>query len=364
MELKIEHLEDFALGTAFLGTGGGGDPYMGRLIAQHAMQEHGEPTIIDPQDVPDDAMVYTIAIMGAPTVIYEKALCGEDAEIAVSKLEKHIGKPAYAILPVEIGGINSTLPLMLAARRGLPLVNADGMGRAFPEIQMTTFNAMGNLPTPLVIADDHLNTCLVESSDAKTSEDLGRALAIRMGLSVMISCYPLTGAQLKASAIPGTLTLALNIGRAISRGRSEGDPIKTLIEFLRSTPDNSHAEVLFDGKIVDLIRETTQGFSKGTCVLGALDGGSDTMKIQFQNENLVAILNGKVVATVPDLICMVDRETAEPITTETLKYGQRVKVLGASVGKIMRTPEAINTFGPRCFGLDLDYVAIEELVRR
>lgn len=363
MELRKEDLKDFALGTAFLGTGGGGDPYMGRLIAQHAIDQHGAPKIINPEDVPDDAMVYTIALMGAPTVIYEKALCGEDAEIVVSKLEKHLGKPAYAILPIEIGGINSTLPLMLAARRGLPLVNADGMGRAFPELQMTTFNAMGNLPTPLVIADDHLNTCLVESSDAKTSEDLGRAVAISMGLSVTISCYPLTGAQLKASGIPGTLTLALNIGRAISRGRSEGDPVNRLLEFLRSTPDNSHAAVLFDGKIVDLIRETTQGFSRGTCMLGSLDGSSPTMNIQFQNENLVAILDGKIVASVPDLICIVDRETAEPITTETLKYGQRVKVIGTSVGKIMRTPEAIDTFGPRCFGLDLDYIPIEKLAR-
>lgn len=31
------------------------------------------------------------------------------------------------------------LPFALAARRGLPVIDADGMGRAFPELQMVTF---------------------------------------------------------------------------------------------------------------------------------------------------------------------------------------------------------------------------------
>ncbi len=63
-----------------------------------------------------------------------------------------------------------------------------------------------------------------------------------------------------------------------------------------------------------------------------------------------------MLAVVPDLICILDGETAEPITTEELRYGQRVKVMAVSVPPIMRTPEALAVWGPRHFGFDLDFV--------
>ena len=69
----------------------------------------------------------------------------------------------------------------------------------------------------------------------------------------------------------------------------------------------------------------------------------------------------RVVAVVPDRVAVVDRETAEPITTEGLRYGQRVKVVGTSAAPNMRTPEALAVFGPRAFGIDHDFVPIEEI---
>ncbi|GAB1361087.1 hypothetical protein MASR1M32_03230 [Rhodobacter sp.] len=85
------------------------------------------------------------------------------------------------------------------------------------------------------------------------------------------------------------------------------------------------------------------------------------MEIEIQNENLIARVDGEVRAIVPDLICIMDSETAEPITTENLRYGQRVTVMAVSVPEIMRTPEALAVFGPSCFGLKEPYVKIEEL---
>ena len=43
---------------------------------------------------------------------------------------------------------------------------------------------------------------------------------------------------------------------------------------------------------------------------------------------------------------MLDAETAEPITTEGLRYGQRVRVVAISTPAVMRTPEALAVFGP------------------
>jgi len=361
MKIDLNDLEDFARGAAFLGTGGGGDPYIGRLLAKHAMKEFGNPEIIEPEELADDALVFAIAMLGAPTVLVEKAACGDDIDLAIDKLSKRLGRRPDALIPIEIGGINSTIPLVASARSGIPLVNADGMGRAFPEIQMVTFNVYGYPPTPLSVVDEHLNAVVVDAADAKTAEDLVRSVAIQMGLSVMTANYPISGEVVKKYAVKHTLTLALEIGRAISHGRAQGEPVSSLLAYLGSTEYYKHCKILFDGKIVDIKRETTRGFSVGHCRIDPLSGEGDSVEIIFQNENLVAKVKDKLIAMVPDLICVVDRETAEPIPVEALRYGQRVKVIGASVPPVMRTAEAIKIFGPRAFGFEEDYIPIEDI---
>ena len=361
MKLQISDLEDLARGAAFLGTGGGGDPYIGRLLAQAAIKEFGMPEVVEPEDVPDDAVVFTAAMLGAPTVLIEKAANGDDIDLALKRLSEATGKTPDYILPIEIGGLNSMLPIMAAARAGLPLINADGMGRAFPEIQMVTFNVYGVSPCPASIVDEHLNSVIIEAGDAKQAEDLVRAVAIQMGLSTLVSVYPMTGKDVKDYGVHRTLTLALEIGRNIRKGRDEGDPVEALLKYLETTEYYNKCLVLFDGKITDIKRETTKGFAVGHCHIEPLDGEGPSMNIQFQNEFLIAKLGEETVAIVPDLICLVDRETAEPITTESLKYGQRVKVIGVSAAAIMRTPESLDVFGPQAFGIDEPFTVIEKL---
>ncbi len=361
LHLGVEDLENLGRGAAFLGTGGGGDPYIGRLMAMHAIDQFGMPEIIEPEELDDDATVLTAAMLGAPTVLIEKAASGEDIDLSINRLSEILGKKPDAIAPIEIGGLNSMMPIVAAARAGLPIVNCDGMGRAFPEIQMVTFNVYGVSATPAVVVDEHLETVMVETSDAKRAEDIIRAVAIQMGLSVMISCYPMTGKQVKDYAVKGTLRLALGLGRAIEQGRKEGDPVDSLLRFLRSTKYYNYCKVLFDGKITDLRRQTERGYTIGQCEIADISGSGDSMQIIYQNENLVARVNGKTLAIVPDLISFVDRETGEPITVETLKYGQRVKIVAASAAPILRRPESLAVFGPHAFGIDEEFKPLEEI---
>ncbi len=362
MKIQIEDMADIGRGAAFLGTGGGGDPHIGRLLCEQTLREFGSPKLIALDRLDPEANVYTVGMMGAPTVMIEKLCAGDDAALAVAKLEEHRGLPADAIMPVEIGGMNSTIPIAVAARRGLPLVDADGMGRAFPELQMVTFNVYGVPISPFVITNEHMESTIIDSRDAKSGEDIARAITIQMGLVVNLCSYPMSGRDARRTAVGGTMSLALEIGRAIVRGRRQGDPVTELLRTLEATEYYRHCAVLFDGKIMDLEREARKGFSIGRCRIQALDGSSSEMEIAFQNENLVARSDGVVRAIVPDLISIVDRDSAEPITTEALKYGQRVKVIGISAPPALRTPEALAVFGPQCFGLDEPFEPIENLI--
>ncbi len=267
-----------------------------------------------------------------------------------------------ATMALEIGGGNSIQPLMAAAHLGIPVVDADGMGRAFPELQMETFGVYGVPGSPMVVAGDHGETVLIDTgADNKRMEWLSRGAAIRMGGAALIAEYAMSGADLKRTAVPRTLSLGLAIGRAVREAREQlRDPISALTEVLAPTL-YAHLRVLFAGKVADVERRTVDGFARGRARFTSFDGTS-TLETRFQNETLVAEVDGVVRCIVPDLICVLEADSAEPITTETLRYGQRVVVVGISTPAIMRTPEALAVFGPSCFGLDEEFRPVEQAV--
>ena len=293
-----QDLHDLALGAAFLGTGGGGDPYIGRLMSEPCLNEGLTIDVIDPDEVPDDALVIPTAMMGAPTVLVEKIPNGDEPIIALKRLEEILGRKAYATMPIEVGGINSTIPLMVGARLGLPIVDADGMGRAFPELQMETFAVFGIPASPLVAVNEHGDSAVIKARNNHATEWFARAVTVRMGGSSCIAEYPMTGAQVKATSVRNTLTLARRIGRCIREARQNHlDPFQALLTLLPDTP-YSYGEIIFRGKIVDVRRDTRAGFVHGEVKIEGGNGWSGTMEILVQNENLIARVDGRVCAVV------------------------------------------------------------------
>jgi DUF917 family protein len=358
-QLTSDQLPDLARGAALLGTGGGGDPFIGRLLVEQAMAGSGPITVLDPDEVDDEALVIPTAQMGAPTVTVEKIPRGTEPVAALRALERHLGRTAQATMPIECGGINSMIPLLVAARTGLPVVDADGMGRAFPELQMETFSVYGIPGSPLAIAGENDETAIIDTgTDNRRMESFARAITIRLGGVGHIAEYAMSGADVRRTAVPRTISLALSLGTAIREARAaHRDPVEALRAALAPTLYR-HLRVLFRGTVVDVDRRTVEGFARGRARFTSF-GGDSSMEVEFQNENLVGTVDGVVRCVVPDLIVVLEADTAEPITTEGLRYGQRVTVVGISTPDLMRTPEALATFGPRAFGLDHEFVPVE-----
>jgi len=359
-QLTATDLPDLARGATLLGTGGGGDPYIGKMLVERVLGA-GSITILDPDELADDLFVIPTAQMGAPTVMVEKIPAGTEPTLALRTLEDHLGRRADATMPIECGGINSMIPLVVAAETGLPVVDADGMGRAFPELSMETFAVYGVHGSPLALAGERGETVVIDTGDDdRQMEWLARAITIRLGGVGHIAEYAMTGADVKRTAVPRTISMALALGRGIRLAREQHrSPFDAIAEILAPTL-YSHMRELFVGKVTDVERRTTEGFAKGRAVISPIDpADTETFEISFQNENLIARHGGEVVAIVPDLICVVDHETAEPITTEGLRYGQRVRVLGISTPEMMRTPAALAAFGPTAFGLSEPFAPVE-----
>ena len=352
--ISEDDLESIAIGAGILGTGGGGNPYIGMLRAKQMIRENGPVKVLSPDELDENDNIVCVGGIGAPTVGIEK-IRDRQSYYALKAIEDFTGKKATAIISNEIGGSNSLEPIIPASLAGLPVVDADGMGRAFPEVQMKTYFVYGVPSYPMAVCDEKGNTALItEALDAKWVERMARSVTIQMGGVACYALAPMTAQQVQTTAVLDSLSLVKRLGNAVRNARSNHeDPIKALL--------NVHpGKVLFQGKIVDLDRQTTAGFARGQVVIDGMDQfESDKLTIEFQNENLIARLNSEIICIVPDLICIVDSERGEPITTELLRYGFRVTVLGFPGPELWKTPEGLSTAGPSAFGYDVEYSDLE-----
>lgn len=360
-EVTSGDLDLLAIGAAILGTGGGGDPFIGKVMAQQAIEEEGPVQLMDSGELDDEALVLPTAMMGAPTVMVEKVPEGMEAVRALRAEERRLGCKADATSPIECGGVNSQIPFVAAARARLPVVDGDGMGRAFPELQMETFHVYGVSGTPAVVADERSSVVTIETEDNFQLEWMARGVTIRMGGHAMLVDYPMSGAEFKRTAIRGTVSMGIAIGEAVIGAHKAGvHPIDAVCAATHHTI-YGRGIPLFEGKVVDVERRTREGFAVGRAVLRGLgsDEGSQ-FEVRFQNENLVAIRDEETIASVPDLICLLDSERATAITTERLRYGQRVTAIGIPTPEIMRSEEALKVWGPAAFGYnDLTFRPLE-----
>jgi uncharacterized protein len=350
--IEAADLEDIATGGAILGTGGGGDPYVGKLMAKEAIRRHGPVRLVDVEGFDDDALIAPVCMMGAPTVMTEKLPQGEEIVIALRKLEKFMGRRVDGLLCGEAGGINSTTPFVAAAATGLPLIDGDGMGRAFPELQMTTFGMCGVSATPMVLGDDKGNSVVLETINNRWTERLARSCTVDMGGSALLAFYPMDGAQAKQSTVRGTLSLCAKLGETLrgARARHE-DPV----EAIRAAVG---AEIIFNGRVKDVLRRTVGGFARGDAEIDGLDDFKGRrLRLAFQNEFLIAERDGQTLVTTPDMITLLEAETGAPVTADAMRYGIRVAALAFPCAEAWRTAKGLELVGPRYFGYDLDYRA-------
>jgi len=277
---------------------------------------------------------------------------------AVKVLEEYTNTKVGAIIAFELGGINTPAPMDVAARLGIPTVDADASGRALPEIVqgLTCLNL--KKATPIACCDQWGNVTIIkEAVNYATAEVLGKLIStLSFGLCGEAG-FLLKWQEVKEALIPGTLTRAYNIGSAIREARESGtDPVAAAVEVIEGW-------WLFTGVVAKRETEDREGYYWGINTIEGTDKfKGHTMKIFFKNENHITWLDDQVYVTSPDIIEVVQLKTAEPITNTELKEGDSVAVIGAKNEKY-RSKEGIELIGPKHYGYDIEYVPIENRVK-
>ena len=354
--LSADDIEALAVGAWILGTGGGGDPYHKLLNMRRLYKDGHKVTLIDPMALADDARVAVVSNMGAPIVGQERLADPEFSTRPVRMMEQYLGEKFDAIMALEIGGGNGLQPLLIAALTGLPVVDADTMGRAYPEAQMTSVAVADLKCYPFAMADIRDNEVLIPRAESwRWMERISRKACTEMGASAATCKAPRSGAEVKQHGILYTTSKAIRLGETVLEAkRTHSNPIDAVLEA-------SHGKRMFTGKVIDVDRIATEGFLRGKATLEGLDNDTGSeMVVHFQNEFSVAFLDGEPVVMTPDLICLLDSVSGEGIGTDIIRFGQRISVLALPGPECFLSEKGLEAVGPVAFGFDIPFTSVFE----
>ncbi|CAG9955853.1 unnamed protein product, partial [Clonostachys rosea f. rosea IK726] len=352
-------LDFIAEGCAILGCGGGGDVYASHLSAKKSLAHGGSVEVIPLDVLPDDAVIPAVAVMGSPSTFSERLPSGEELKYSVTAALGSQGlttNDLTAIMSLEIGGSNGMRGIQAALWTGKPLVDADLMGRAYPNLWQVTPNNAGIVLTPAAASDGKGNTVVqVRASSNREIEAMLRAVCVQMGQAAGISLGKLTGHQVKQYAAQSSISLAWRLGRASQLARlKKRDIVESILEI-------HPGRKLLTGKITSVSRHVRDGFTEGSAKItpfGAFGGeekispATQDIKVDFQNENIVAYqVDSKIsLASVPDLICLLDAEDGRALGTQDYRYGLRVHVVVLAGSSQWTKGEGLKNGGPEGFG--------------
>jgi hypothetical protein len=357
--LNEQDLEDLISGCAILGTGGGGSPKRGLDLIRSDLRAGREFKLIGLEEVPDSALIASPYMCGSVSPEDAEGSSqdeGNECLKAFEALEDYIGQEFFAAIPTEIGGENTAIALSTAARRGIPIVDADPAGRSVPELQHTTFYIQNVPITPLAVASAKGDIIILrEVADDFRAEEIVRAIAVACGNRAGVADHPLEGQTLKNSVIPGTLSKALTIGTAVREAHSFGkDPVEAAIAA-------GKGYLLFKGEVTQASWRIEEGFTMGELLIrGEDDYLGHQYKIWYKNEHIISWFDEEPDVMAPDLICVLDPKMGKAITNPNCKEGMEVAVIGYPAPGMWRTPKGLEIFGPKHFGYEMQYKAIEE----
>lgn len=353
--LSQQDLTDLVDGAAIFSAGGGGDPEVGYNIVDRLVDKGCIVELVDPVEVPNDAIVVNFACVGATTSV---AYHSEAALKTFKILEENLGRKAFAVIPVELGGFNTLAAVDVAARHGIPVVDADGAGRSVPEVHLKVYT-IDDIPlAPMAIADvDAQNIVLAKQTrDSKSAERIARLLAAEWGQTAYTARRVLTGEQVKTSPILNTLSVAMRIGMLL---RKAVDPVGAVLK-------ETSGFKLFEGIVDEVERETKEGFTWTTATLsGVHDNKGSKFMFKAKNEILVAYKDGKLSTVVPDIITSVHPEAGKCITAEKIRKGDKLVVIGIPAPEKWRTRKGLELWRDvlQRSNINERYVAIEKLLR-
>jgi len=298
----------------------------------------GAVAVSDGAQLADDDLVIASGMVGSPAITSELLPTGDEFTRAFRALEHHLGRRAKGVFALEGAGVNFFPPILVAARLGLPLLDFDAMGRAYPRLDHTVLHAAGLNAGPLAGASVTGEAIILDVTDGTRAEELARATMAPFGGWAACACYPLSAAALRTNAIAGGIARALRFGHDADHAQHPGELARAV-----------GARQLGEGRVLEV---SHAGGGRGS-VLIASQGSHSTLRLELQTEYLLALCDGAVVAATPEPIVVLDRHTLDPISCESIHHGLEVSVIALPASAEWSRPGPSRHVDPQAFGYQL-----------
>jgi DUF917 family protein len=316
-------------------------------MAMHAVDQHGPVRVVQASELDPDTVVLPCGTVGAPTIAEERIWTGGEGQTLCEAVERARSEPVGALMAFHLAGGAGLVTVMWAARRGLPVLDADGMGRAFPALNQQAMNLAGISPSPLVLTDGRGNTLLMDPADDAWAQQLASGALAGLGGVCAGGLYCMTGEQARRATITGSITVALQLGEALEAEQGAAR-LNAMSAVLGGSP-------LIEGRIHDVQRRVEGAVVQGSAtVVGTGSDAGRRVRLEFQSEFLLVIEDGAVCAAVPQLISVLVFDSYAPLATERLREGQRVTLLASPAPAVWRSSEGMALVGPPAFGYDVE----------
>jgi DUF917 family protein len=249
---------------------------------------------------------------------------------------------------LEVGGLNGLSGLVAARDLGLPFVDADLMGRALPRLDQLTWAACGQPVTPCALRAPGGPTLLVDAAGPATLERSARAMLAETGGWAVLALPPLPASLIPERCVVGGLARAARLGYTALTHPPAADPAGFAAAL--------GGRLLAAGRVLEVGRHGHRGrFGRGTVTVVDTED-SAVVRLEAENEYLLALRDGEPVATCPDLICVLDRRTGVPLAVDEVRLGDEVSVLVLPGPDWWRAHGALARVGPVAFGIEAEPV--------
>ena len=359
MYLDTSRLTDFARGCDVLGSGGGGSAGDSLPMAVHAIREHEPVLLVDADELSPGGLVMPCAHVGPPEVCAERIGTGRESVCIRRHVERHFNEEVVGLLCTGVGGFNGPGSVALAAHAGLPLLDADGMGRTFPGVELVAMRLAGIEAAPSVIADEHDRVMLVHAGAGGGLERLTRSASAALGERAVSSEYVMTVEQAEKSVVTGSITKALGIGALLSDCAESGASTVFAVD---RVADEFGGLRLVEGMVTDVhpVESTTatgmaNNIRRAALIEGLYGDHGRLLRLEMGHEYRAVFEDGQPRATIPDIITLFDVYSGEPVLAGELRRGIRVVVLALPCPDLWRCAKGLELVGPRAFGLEIDY---------
>lgn len=366
--LTTQDVEDLLQGAKIMGTGGGGEIDWARPLIEQVNNAGKQFRLVDPGDLKkSDISVISSRIGGGVGPEQLKKVEGlvkterSPEQLAFKLLGERLDHSPDAVIPTELGAGNTLAAMCTAALLDKPTVDGDCMGRAKPELQISTTNVSGVPITPVCLVTEYGDQLYLDKavSDVR-AEDILRAVAAASGGIAGLCRCPMDGDTLRKSTVQNSISLCIEIGKTMREAPSKGqNPAEKVAE-------RAGGRLLFTGNVSHFERDERGAFMWGsTSVKGTGDSSGHELKVWFKNEHILSWLDGKPFVTCPDTICVVDAATGQGLSNwgSDFAEGRGVVAFGIEANRFFRSEKGLEVFSPKSFGHDIKYVPMAELLK-